>query len=426
MINELKSRLTSTDAWKASFHFAVLSGLRLFFNLIIGKFAALSLGATGLFYIGQFQSLVLFGQNISTGATHNGIIAIWAGRNPKTENPVPAFLGISLIFSLVFGLLLCLFSTSISELLFRNTDYRHSVMILGAGLIFTGFTQVFISILNGEKAFKQVSVANNLLSLFTMASIITGIRVNGLEGALYGLALAQIPAALSIMALLRKNVAQTFIPLRFQFDCHMMPRLLPYSLMATASVLSVVFVQSAVREEISKSISGEAAGLWEGASRFGNLYTFFIAFLFSGYFLPRLSGKDVKLAVEIKKGVLYFSGLFLIIFILYLPVKGFIFSLIFSKEFSILENLVPFVILGDFFKSCSWMFTNALVARGKTISFIIFELISQAILWGACHFSIPVLGFEGIFQTYAIAWALSLLLLFLYFIPILLSPEPNA
>jgi len=402
----------------ASFYMALLSGIRLGMNVVVGKFLVLWLGSAGLFLFGQFQSLILLIQNISTGAIHNGITRFWArpdefDRESIRKNSV----SLSLLLSSLASLILLLFSGPVSIWLFHTDVYQLPVAVLSLGTFCIAVTQILTAIFNAEQRYKSISLLSNLQSASLLVTVLVCAFYFKEAGALYGLALTQIISFLLTLFVFRNDVAQLLRFPRWQLDLAVLKQLGQYSLMAIASTVAVALTQIYCRNEISSVLSDQASGFWESTNRISNLYIFFISFLFSGYFLPRFARfvQPSEIRKELLHGLLYLIGVFILTALFLLPFRDWFISLIFSDEFLAISSVLALQILGDFLKAVSWLFTNYLVALKQTTAFLVFEVLGQILTVILLTWGLPRWGFTGIFELYIAGWAVQNLGLFLYF-----------
>lgn len=402
----------------ASFYMALLSGIRLGMNVVVGKCLVLWLGSAGLFLFGQFQSLILLLQNFSTGAIHNGITRFWSrpdefDRESIRKNSV----SISVVLSSLAALVLLVFSGPVSIWLFHTDVYQLPVAVLSLGTFCIAVTQILTAIFNAEQRYKSISLLSNLQSASLLVTVLVCAFYFREAGALYGLALTQLVSFLLVLIVFRSDVSSLLRFPRWQLDPSVLKQLSQYSLMAIASTVAVALTQIYCRNEIASTLSEQASGFWESTNRISNLYIFFISFLFSGYFLPRFARyiQPSEIRKELFHGFLYLSGVFLLTAIFLLPFREWFISLIFSDEFLAISSVLAFQILGDFLKAVSWLFTNYLVALKHTKAFLVFEILGQALTIVLLTWGLPKWGFSGIFELYLVGWAVQNLGLFLYF-----------
>jgi O-antigen/teichoic acid export membrane protein len=426
-LQKIFNNFKQSEIVKASYFMAILSAVRLGVNVLIGKFLAIWLGTSGLYFFGQLQSVMLVVQNLSTGAIHNGVIKFWAAREVnKNENSLrQTIVSITLVFSTILSIILLLLGGIISQFFFNNDAFALSIRLLGLGTIGIGLNQLLLSVFNAELRFKAVSVFNNIQSVFMALLVIGGAYQFGVQGALIGLSLSQLGTFLAIALVFRNDLLRLLKKPFYRIDKLMATQLGRFSMMAIASTVSVAASQIIARNIMSSNLSESAAGLWEATTRISNIYIFFLSFLFTGYFLPRFSVKQGQSEIknELKKGLLYISALFVLIALTLLPLRNWLIGLIFTEEFLMISTILALQLLGDYLKATSWLFTNYLAALNHTVGFIIFEIASQVTFLIFLHFALIDWGFEGIFYAYIGAWILQNLALFSYFYLVLIPKK---
>lgn len=397
---------------------ALLSLFRLGVNVTTGKILAMYVGASGLFFYGQLQSLILLIQNLSTGATHNGIIRFWSKKdetNPQTLVSTSA--SIYLLCSSLISVLLIGGGAFFSRLFFETDAYQLIIRLVGVSVFSIGFIQLLLAYLNAELRYSHVALVNNVQTFFLLFLVVAGVFYKGVNGALAGLALSSIPSAILIGFLFHKTVSRLVVKPFLSWNKLILKKLGRFSLMALSSAAIVSVFQIAVRNYLTQMNGSQVAGWWEAANRISNIYLFFLSFLFTGYFLPRFSRyiQSHEIVSELKKGALYLIGLFALVAAVLLPLGSFWLQLIFSDEFLVLSSFLVFQVLGDFLKSCFWLFSNYLAALNQALTFVIFEAIAHGLIYLLMVFAFGHLGLKGFFYAYVSGHLILLALVAIYF-----------
>lgn len=395
----------------------ILAFVRMAINVILGKFVALMFGSSGLFLLGQFQSLSFFVQNLSIGAIHNGIIKFWQEEPDKNGLFRHSLASIAWKSSLFLGLVLLVCSNPLSHFLFGSGAHWLSVALLGLCTPIVAFTQLVIHRLNAAKEYKALSLANNLLSVSTLAGACFGIWLAGLSGLLYGLSLSFLLSAILFRVIFKVESAWLLKRPWFLTSGIWARRFFRYSIAALVSVSVVSLSQIFIRNGIVSFAGLSDAGFWEGLARISNLYLFFISFLFSGYFLPRFSSRLrwPELVSELKQGFAIFCVFFLVIGLILFPSLPYLIPMLFSDEFAVIASLFLFQLLGDWLKALSWLFTNYLVALNKIGYFLVFEALGNILTLVLVLILVSVSGLNGAVMAYPLAWFLQLLSVWVFF-----------
>ena len=150
----------------------------------------------------------------------------------------------------------------------------------------------------------------------------------------------------------------------------------------------------------------QETGLWEAMNRISNIYLLFLTTSLITYYLPRIS--EIDSDKELRKEVWVVSKLTIpavvvVILLLYL-LRNFVIELLLTKEFSDVTILFPYQLMGDFFKSVSWLLAFILIAKGKTTINIILNLLTYSSYFFLTTFLIDYSGFIGVSQSYFVTY----------------------
>ena len=184
--------------------------------------------------------------------------------------------------------------------------------------------------------------------------------------------------------------------------------------MAIISVATVPVSQLLIRGYLIKQYSIDLAGYWEGMNRISSLYLVFFTTTFGVYYLPKLSeikGKALLRQEVLKTYKIVTPCIALSLLCVYF-FKGFVISILFSKEFYNMKDLFLWQLAGDFFKIMSWILAFIMVAKSMTRIYIITEILFSVSLVGLSYFFINMNGVIGATQSYCLNY-------FLYFIVML-------
>ncbi|HWY35174.1 MAG TPA: hypothetical protein VNX68_11050 [Nitrosopumilaceae archaeon] len=190
-----------------------------------------------------------------------------------------------------------------------------------------------------------------------------------------------------------------------------------YSLMALVSATVVPLSQLIVRGQITKRLSINEAGIWEGMNRISGMYLFVVITSLSVYFLPRLS--ELKTKQELRKEIMNVYKLIipsllftsLIIFLM----RVFIIHFLFTSQFAGMQSLFPFQLLGDIFKMSGWVLGYCLLAKAMTKEYIIMEFVGSGIFVILSIYFIRYYGALGATLGYALGQFTYLLILVIIF-----------
>ncbi|MBY0378228.1 MAG: O-antigen translocase [Gammaproteobacteria bacterium] len=381
------------------------------------KLIALYLGAEGLGVLGHFMSLVSIVTMLAGGGVVNGVIKFVAEYR-FDQRKMLAFISAAAVYSVVIcSVVLILgvcFSSNISVLLFDTDEFYWVVIFLAFAQLGFAFVNLVTGVCNGlgeTKVFAKIQIVGSLLA-FPLAWILV---VN------YGVA----GAALAITSVFLMGV---FPALFFCFRSSLSRRtrfssvtsedikkLSVFTVMLLASAFTFPVVEIIVREFLIRNSGNSDAGLWQASIKLSGAYLGFFSVFLAYYFMPLISPiKDKGIIFQHVK-----KFMFLIMFIfsfgasIFYLWRDFFIVFLLSEDFSGLEDLIAFQLIGDFFKISSYVIGFVGVAKAASKLYIGAEIfqcalfLGMAMLFGSFFDSVNGVFF-GYMVTYMIYFALSL------------------
>jgi O-antigen/teichoic acid export membrane protein len=204
-------------------------------------------------------------------------------------------------------------------------------------------------------------------------------------------------------------------------------KLAHYSLMAIVSATTVPAGQIIVRSFIIKNRSITDAGLWEGINRISGMYLMVITASLSVYFLPKLS--ELKTQRELKREIFSVYKLIIPFLILTTAIiyifRMLIIHILFTSEFSGMENLFAFQLIGDILKIMGWVLGYLLLAKAMSKIYIIMEIVSFVLLVLVSYFLVNWYGSVGATLAFAIVYLIYLIVLCIVFKKLLFNQHPE-
>jgi len=95
--------------------------------------------------------------------------------------------------------------------------------------------------------------------------------------------------------------------------------------------------------------------------------------------------------------------------------KDFIIPTVFSKEFSLINSIILFHLLGDIFKINTWVLGNVLISKAKSKVFIIFQIIWAIVFSTLAVIFINKYGFVGVSYAYFMTYVIHFFSMNFYF-----------
>ena len=395
--------------------------VRIIGGLVTSKAIAEFLGAGGLAILGNLRNFMTYIESFSTLGMQNGIIK-YTAENEKEEEKLYTMLGTVFITLfggiLVLGILLALFSDSLSKLIFTgDVQYAWIFKVLAFSLPWYVGSLIFMYVLNGLGKYKQVILLNiygNVAGVFLSIFLMWKFQTNG---ALVGIILYQAVFFLfSFYALWKRFDKFTFLKLKY-FDFAILRNMFSYSLMTLFGIMFSPLIAFAIRDNLIRNYDLDTAGYWDAMTRLSGFYMMFISTMLTIYFLPKLSmaqsAKETKAVFRsYYKSMLPLFGVGMcVIYIL----RNFIVRLVFKEDFMPVAELFAWQLLGDFFKVGSLILGYQFFARKLTKAFIITDAFSYSIMFISSFYLIDIYGVKGAVMGHAVTYFIYWVVLGIYF-----------
>lgn len=416
----LYKRSTKMDIVKVFSFTAVATLVKMLTGLISVKVVASIIGPAGVALVGQLNNFTSIAMTVSSGGINSGItkyIAEYKEDKDIVCSYLSTALRITVICSIMVGILMILFHNYLSEYIMLSSKYGYVFIIFGFTILLYAVNMMFISIVNGFKEFKRyvyINIANSILGLlFTLVFVLT----LGLKGALISVVTYQSVMLIVTIWMLRKLAWFKWKYFKEKLNSAISKKYLQYTIMAIATTSTLPIAQMLLRGYVISDISPIEAGWWEGMNRISNMYLMIITSSFSVYYLPRLSElTDFReLRHEIFNCYKIIIPMLLAGFILVYLLRHFVIELLFTPEFLPMENLFIWQLIGDFFKICSWVLSFLMVAKSMTKAFVTTEIFFCLSFVGLGFLFMNWNGVIGITQGYLVNYIFYMLTMLFIF-----------
>ena len=142
--------------------------------------------------------------------------------------------------------------------------------------------------------------------------------------------------------------------------------------------------------------------------RLSSAYLMLITTTLSVYYLPKLS--ELQDSMEIKKEILkgykiIFPGAVISGIVMFL-LRDFIIDALFTKDFSKMEVLFAWQIVGDVLKIVSWILAYLMLSKAMTKSFIFFEILFSILFYVLTVYFTNKMQLEGVALAHAVNYGL--------------------
>lgn len=419
------SRVLKADIVKVFSLTSISTLVKMCTGLVSVKIVASIIGPAGVALVGQLNNFSTIALSLATGGINSGItkyIAEYKSDASKVKQYLATAFRITVVCSLLVGLVLLLLCKQLSSLIMMTPQYWYVFAIFGITITFYGLNNMLVSVVNGYKQFNKYVKVNVVSSIFGVSFTVALVLALGLPGALISAVTFQSLMIFVSVLMLRKLEWLRKDWLVGKFKRTIASQYFRYALMTLLSAFLVPISQMLLRGYVISEISITEAGWWEGMNRISNMYLMVITSSFSVYYLPRLSeiSDRIELRHEIFKCYKVIVPLLLAGFTVIYFLRFFIVKLLFTHEFMPMTQLFIWQMAGDFFKICSWLLAFLMVAKSMTKAYISTEIIFTLsyILLGYTFIRFD--GIVGLCQAYLTNYVLYLAVLTFMFRKLLL------
>lgn len=365
---------------KTSILSAIATVIKVIAGFVSTKVVAVYVGPSGLALMGQMQSFIGMMSTIASAGVNSGVVKYTAGHydDERTKQKIwSSALKISFVLIVPMAVAIVFLADFISLKLLHTTDYSSIFIVFAVSIGFFVLNGLLISILNGQKEIKRLTVINILGALFSLAVTIVLVMNFHLYGALIaGTVTQSIVFFITLGFVLKSNWFKLSMFLG-SMDSEYTKKLLKFSLMAFVSAISIPLSHMYLRDYIGTHIGWDEAGYWQAIWRISETYLMIVTMTLSVYYLPKLSSLHDGNAL--KKELLYgYKIIMPIVIVMAIGIflfKDLIIRVLFTEQFTPMVELFLFQLLGDVMKIAAWLLGYIIVAKAMTKMYILNELI---------------------------------------------------
>lgn len=414
-------KLLISDFARSSMYSAISALVKIVSAFAMSKIIALYLGPQGMGLVGQLNSFILIVLVLAGGGVSNGVVKFVSEYNSSSREKLPGFISTAfktvLFLGFIVGVLLVLFSSFFSHVVFLTDKYRHVFIIFGFTVLFYGLNNLLLSIVNGFKDFARYNLVNIVTSVVGLAISFVCIYTMNVEGAFIALVINQsVVFFIGLLFFLRKDwfTKETFFQ---KLDTGHLAKLGRFALMTLVTTAVVPVSQLYLRNYIIRSLSLFDAGIWESVNRISNVYLLFITTTLTTYYLPRLSELQLEseIRAETRKVFRVVVPAVLVCSTAIYFCRSIIINVLFTASFEGAETLFLFQMLGDVFKVAAWLLAFQMVAKMMTKLFIVTEILFGIMFTVISVLFVQQFGLVGTTYAYALNYFLYLVLMIIVF-----------
>lgn len=348
--------------------------------LVINKAVAIYAGPSGIALVGQMQNAVQIANIFAQGGINAGVTKYTAEyRNQPTKliDLWSSSIKIAVICSVFVGLALIFFSTNLSFLIFQDNKFSYIFIILGFTIFLFTLNQLLISILNGLKEIKTLTIISVFQSIYALIFTTILVIYFGIDGALIAIVTTQSIVFFVALYKLKNHSLIRLEKFYAKLNKYTSHKLFAYSLMAITSAIFTPGAYLFIRNYIGSTISWDHAGYWQAMVYISSMYLLVISTALNTYYLPKLSETTNKniLNLELKNGYRLLIPLVIFMSLLIYFSKELIVNLLFSSDFAEMIPLFQWQLIGDVIKMCAFLLSFVMLAKAMTVQYIVSEIL---------------------------------------------------
>lgn len=401
-----------------------LNSLSVALSFILGIFSskiiAIFLGTSGMALMGSFRNFALMLKSVATLGISNSIITLFQeNKDDKHELSIiySTFFWIFLSISSTLALFVVLFAAPISTFLFYTNSYITPIRFFGLLLPLMVINSFWLAIYNGLEKFKQIMyiqiISNSLV--FGLTALL--IWKKNIFGGLLSVAIGEVLMVLVTFFFVNKQANYFKFDLQKLISKKYFNVIKKFSVMALLTAIIAPLTLLFIRNMIVEKYAIQEAGIWDAVNRLSSFYMIFFSSGLSLYYMPKLASIDTE--SEFKKELKYYFSVFIPLFLLMLIFiyfgKGIILKLAFTPDFSKVESVLIWQLLGDFFRIMTLAFGFQILVKTMMKRYFLVEIVFNLMYFLLSFYLIKENATEGVLQAYFYTNVLCfLLVLFLF------------
>jgi len=379
---------------------AVVITIRLIVSVFIQRLLALTVGEAGIASIGQVRNVIGMLTSTATLGTFSGIVKYVAEFKEDQPELSKLFSTVTLFIivgSLVSALILFCGAAFFSDYLFDSISYSYVFQLLAVIVPFIAINRVVNGVVSGLSEYKKYAKIELISYLIATAAVVIGLYGYNLKGVIIAIALAPV-IQLIVLGFVFGKTLKRYVPFHtLKLNLNYKKQLLAFTLMSFISTFLLNYIELDIRTLVTDKINIDEAGYWTAVTFISKNYMVFATGLFTLYVLPKFASINDKAefkneVLNIYKTILPIFGLgMLIVYLL----RNLIIEIVYP-EFTGMEPLFKWQLLGDFIRLCALVLAHQFLAKRLVKSFVITEIISLGLFFILSKLFIQHYGTEGI------------------------------
>lgn len=383
--------------------------VRIGLGFVSAKISAIYLGPSGVALVGQVTSFLQLTQGAIGNAAGTAVVNLTAERRAESERlNVLWATALRLVWVMALSTLLVIAGVSqpLSSWLLGDAQYWPALLLSGIAVVLVVTDTVITASLNGLQQVNLIA-KTSIVSAFVEVAIFASLVYSfGLWGGLIGSAaiyagklMVTCIAAYRSGFLTTAIVTKAFDSLTAHDIAKFYPMLIAHSI---ALPLAQILVRGSVIDELGLVTGGYLQAVW----RLSDMYVGVLTTALGLFFMAQYSSlsSDHERGKVLRKTVLQMMVLTSLAAMSLYLIRDFVITLVLTKEFLPMGELLPFHLLGDVFKLMDYPLQMALVAQRRMYWYLAQAAGGPALFAALTALMLPSFGPQAAPMSYAISF----------------------
>lgn len=377
-------------------------------SLLKNKAAAVFLGPSGVGLVALYTSATslvatLSGLGLSSSGVREVAEAASTGDADRIARTIKVLRNMCWLTGLAGWLITVALARPLSMWTFGSHEFAGEIALLGATVFLNAVSAGQVAILQGMRRIPDLARVNILCVVFGGLFSVALYALFREAGILPALIVSAI-ISLSINWLFSRKIRlqSVVVPLRQMFAASRGLLRLGLALMWTS--LLVAGVALVTRSLVVRELGLQANGIFQAAWTISGMFSGFVLTAMSADFYPRLTAAAAdhqKMTTLVNEqaevGVLLALPGFLAT-VIYAPL---VIAVLYTSQFSLAAQLLPFLILGVAIQVASWPLGFVLLAKGESVKFALVETVIYTSQVALTFMLLKLYGLVGVAAAFA-------------------------
>ena len=392
-------------------------------GVLRNKILALILGPSGVGLFAQLQTVQTFMSSVVPMGMQTGALKYLAQYRASKPELLPRYVATAtrtfLVLSAITIAFCLIFVRQIAAFALDNPrSYLYLIPPL-LGVPFLIQTQVWLTYLQAGLEMKAYSKALVLTSLTSLPVVVPLILLWGQIGASFhwlivailGYCIARFLVARVTSEKMRLEMKAARPDPKAIWD---LVRFGSANFPVFALTLGMPFI---VRTQIIRDLGLAANGIYQVVFALSSYYLMMPLVAIGTYILPKVSQQlndpkaiNREINEAVKLAILLCTASILVV----LLARNLIIELLYSRKFLPAATLLPFQMVGDFFRATAYVVQTPLLPQERFRARNIYHIVQYAVFLTVFYLTPPQSRLQGAVVAHAIGWALALLMTYLY------------